>query len=87
MTRFWKWLQLVLATAVMGTTFQLGVGCLSRVAQAVNPCGTILNCDPLEYDLAFQDWVPNYNIDPTCTIPGLCGNTPFPPAGGADDNG
>lgn len=87
MTRSQKWFQLVLATSVMGTTFQLGAGCLSRAAQMINPCGTILNCDPLEYDLAFQDWVPDWDLDPTCTIPGMCGGTPFPPGGAVGIDG
>ena len=41
-----------------------------------NPCGTILNCDPVEYDLMMNDW-PDWSLDPTCTIPGQCGGV-FP---------
>ena len=56
-----------------------GVGCAEKIVNNVNPCGTILNCDPLEYDLAFhQDDYPDWALDPTCTIPGFCGGTPFP---------
>ena len=49
---------------------------------SVNPCGTILNCNPIEYDLALHGTYPDYAIDPTCTIPGFCGGTPFPGTGG-----
>lgn len=83
MKRYRHWLQVLLAAALLGTTFQAGTGCIGTIARNVNPCGTILVCDPLEYDLMWtdqSDW-PDYNIDPTCTIPGECGETPFPPAG------
>jgi len=64
----------------MGTVLQApGVGCGGKILRNVNPCGTVLNCDPLEYDLLYQDHLPNYALDPTCTIPGFCGGTPFPP--------
>ncbi len=70
---------MMLAVSLAGTTFQTGTGCGGTLLRNVNPCGTILVCDPLEYDLTFIDYFPNWNIDPTCTIPGLCGGTPFPP--------
>jgi len=79
-----KWLPILLTSTLLGSAFQPGLGCLGRVARNVNPCGTILVCDPLEYDLLFNnenDW-PNWDVDPTCTIPGFCGNTPFPPSTG-----
>jgi hypothetical protein len=31
----------------------------------------MLNCDPVEWDLLFVEW-PNWEEDPTCTIPGFC---------------
>lgn len=52
-----------------------GVG--EKVINSVNPCGTVLNCDPVEYDLLTTDF-PDWNLDPTCTIPGQCGTT-WPP--------
>jgi hypothetical protein len=64
-------LQVVLASSVCGATFQL-TGCLSSAAQNFNPCGTVLNCDPAEWDLMLMDPLePNYDYNPTCPIPGL----------------
>ena len=59
-------------------------GVSEKLVKNVNPCGTILNCDPVEYDLLFADY-PDWDVDPTCTIPSLCGGTfPYRPgAGGA----
>ena len=54
-----------------------GVGCAGRVARNFNPCGTILDCDPVEYDLMMNPF-PDWSLDPTCTIPGQCGNGVFP---------
>jgi len=37
-----------------------------------DPCGTILgNCEPGSFQLQFAD-VPDFDFDPTCTIPGQC---------------
>ena len=81
-TRYTRWFQITTAGAFFGTMLQFpGADCSGKIIRNVNPCGTILNCDPLEYDLAFhQDEYPNWNIDPTCTIPGLCDTqgVPFP---------
>ncbi len=76
-----------MAATFLGAAFQFpGAGCGSKILNNFNPCGTILNCDPLEYDLAFSDGFPDYDVDPTCTIPGFCDeiNVPFPvsPGGG-----
>jgi hypothetical protein len=82
MRRFIKWTQILAAASFFGTVLQFpGAGCVGKIVNNVNPCGTILNCDPLEYDLAFHDMFPDYAVDPTCTIPGFCGGTPFPPTG------
>ena len=54
----------------------LGVTCEGlghKLVQNVNPCGTVLNCDPAEYDLVTKDF-PDWDLDPTCTIPGQCGS-------------
>ncbi len=35
-----------------------------------NPCGTIFAfCEPYEVDLLFAEGVPDFNLDPSCTIP------------------
>jgi hypothetical protein len=37
----------------------------------VNPCGSVFAfCTPEDVDLLFSD-IPNYDLDPTCTIPGF----------------
>lgn len=64
-------LQILLASSVCGATFGF-TGCLSAAAQNFNPCGTILECDPAEWDLMLMDpLTPNYDYNPTCPIPGL----------------
>lgn len=85
MNRFYRWFQVVAASALMGGVYGVE-GCASAVLHNVNPCGTILNCDPIEYDNALNDHFPDYSKDPTCTIPGFCGGTPFPGTGGAGGN-
>ena len=64
-------LQLLLASSVCGATYS-ATGCLSAAATNFNPCGTVLNCDPAEFDLLTIDPTqPNYDFNPTCAIPGL----------------
>ncbi len=75
-------LRIMLASSLVGTVFQ--AGCLGTIARNFNPCGTILACDPVEWDLMFHDY-PDWDIDPTCTIPGLCDGN-WPPSSG-DDTG
>ncbi|UCD29544.1 MAG: hypothetical protein JSV03_03420, partial [Planctomycetota bacterium] len=81
-----KWqagMRIMLAVLFVGTTFQ--AGCLSNILRNVNPCGTIIDCDPLEFDLLLTDY-PDWDKDPTCTVPGWCGGSqgplPFPSGGG-----
>lgn len=80
-SRVWMWGALA---AALTMTLPVNVSCISKVAKNVNPCGTILNCDPVEYDLLMNRNWPDWDLDPTCTIPGLC-NGPFPSVG--DDDG
>lgn len=74
-----------LATVLtMGHLFQTDMSCTGvgeKVVKNVNPCGTVLNCDPVEYDLLFAEY-PDWDVDPTCTIPAQCGG-PFPYRGAA----
>jgi len=74
-------LRIVLASSLVGTTFQ--AGCLGRIGRNFNPCGTILDCDPVEWDLMFHSY-PDWDIDPTCTIPGFCGGQWPPSEGGGE---
>jgi hypothetical protein len=79
-----KWHTIVvrfLMVALSGSVMTLScTGLTEKLANNVNPCGTILNCDPVEYDLLTTDF-PDWDIDPTCTIPGQCGGT-WPVNGG-----
>jgi hypothetical protein len=80
--RSWKTvLTLILSASLMGSV--CGLGCIEKVANNFNPCGTILNCDPAEYDLMMNNW-PDWDLDPTCTIPGQCGGV-FPYNTSGDD--
>ncbi len=69
-----KWrtgLQVFLAIGLCGSAFQVG-GCLAALGRSFNPCGTVLNCDPAEFDLITSDPLePDYDFNPTCVIPGL----------------
>lgn len=66
------------ATLFLGCVFQLGwIPSCEGILTTVELCGTVLgNCQPGTFDLLFAD-IPDYDVDPTCTIPGGCGNDPF----------
>lgn len=76
-------LRIAMAILFVGTTFQ--AGCLGTIARNVNPCGTIIDCNPTEWDYLFTE-IPDFEVDPTCTVPGYCGSSqgplPFPAGGG-----
>jgi len=80
MSHWRKW-QLGLALLVTATlTGPMGqFGCITAMAKNFNPCGTILNCDPYEWDIMMMDGnFPDWDLDPTCTIPGSCGDGIYP---------
>lgn len=61
-----------IALLMGGTALQILPSCES-VLTTFDPCGTILgNCTPGTFELLFAD-VPDWDVDPTCTIPGACG--------------
>lgn len=68
-----------------GTVFQLGFieGCDERLIQATryfDPCGTFLaNCTPGSFEANAAD-LNDYCVDPSCIVPGGCGNVD-PPLG------
>jgi len=75
---FWfRFLMTIAMLSIGGGLLQVG-SCAATVARNVNPCGTIFTetfCDPQAWDLLWvevQDW----ERDPTCTIPTLCGTWP-----------
>ena len=59
---------LVVAAVVVGCPLALFPSC-KTVATTVNPCGSIFGfCDPTDVDRLFAD-IPDYDLDPTCSIP------------------
>jgi len=78
-TRTITWLAVLGAS---GICFQ-AVGCLGGAAQFLrnaNPCGTVLDCDPLAYRFLTSGYEgPGVNpvIDPACTFPPFCAGDPF----------
>lgn len=58
----------VAAVVVVGCNLAWFPSC-ETVATTLNPCGTIFGfCDPTDIDRMFAD-IPDYELDPTCTIP------------------
>jgi hypothetical protein len=65
--------------AVGGTCLQVG-GCntyelLSSAVSSINPCGTILACDPREYAFiksGIDGHGTDPELDPYCTFPPFC---------------
>lgn len=65
---------LLMLAPLIGTTF--APGCLETALLAANPCGTVLsNCTPDQWYALIWPVVtaPDYDRDPSCTIPYLCG--------------
>lgn len=68
-----------LAGLILGGVFILGFleTCDNRLVQFtryVEPCGTFLaNCEPGDFEVNRAD-VGDFCIDPTCTVPGACGD-------------
>ncbi|MBI4579778.1 MAG: hypothetical protein HY718_08755 [Planctomycetes bacterium] len=72
LSRLSQWGVRIVAVMLSGILFELSCAGLGEVAvRNVNPCGTVFNCSPVEYDLLTTDY-PDWNVDPTCTIPGQC---------------
>ena len=47
---------------------------LITLTQYIDPCGTILgNCNPGDFTVNAAG-VGDYCVDPTCTVPGMCGD-------------
>ena len=69
---------LLMLAPLTATTF--APGCLETALLAANPCGTILNCDPDFWQFTVYPalTVPNWELDPSCVIPGACGDWPPP---------
>ncbi len=72
--KFWR--ATVLSFAVGASLLQFGFLPSCRgVLSVINPCGTIFGfCSQEDLDLILSDSIPNFNLDPTCTIPFATGN-------------
>ncbi len=89
MRRLRKSLTTVAALLTAGTCLQVG-GCnvlgMARTAiDSINPCGTILNCDPRTYQFlrsGIDGPGVRPDIDPFCTFPPFCTSTQDPIFGG-----
>jgi len=61
------------ALGLSGGVTLLWIPSCETVLTTFNPCSTILEfCDENDIDLLFAD-VPDYELDPTCTVPYLAG--------------
>ena len=72
-------LLLVVLAATCGRLYQSG--CYESMLVGLNPCGTVLAiCTPEDWYRAISPALtfPNYELDPSCTIPYSCG-TAYPP--------
>ena len=73
--RSWKYA----ACLTLGAVFQLGFleSCDDRLVaftRFIDPCATFLaNCQPGDFEVNAAD-IGDFCVDPTCTIPGGCGN-------------
>lgn len=83
MRRCYRFLVNTALVAALGTCFQCGGCSLCGIGQYIanfNPCGTILDCDPVTYEFirsGYQGPGANPDIDPACTYPPYCANDPF----------
>lgn len=83
-------LRLIGWASVAGLCFQAGgcgVGTAARFLSNLNPCGTILNCDPVLYQFissGYRGPGADPAIDPACTFPPFCDEDPFVGGGGGE---
>jgi hypothetical protein len=80
-----RWLSMLMIPAG-AALLQLG-GCspkgIGSYLSNFNPCGTILNCDPVAYRFytsGYEGPGVDWDVDPVCTFPPFCANDPFAPA-------
>jgi hypothetical protein len=75
-----RWVATLVAA---GTMFQVGgcsLGGITNFLSNFNPCGTILACDPVEYEFVTSGYKgPGVrpDIDPACVYPPYCADDPF----------
>ena len=80
------------ALATGGTCLQIGgcsiLGLATSAVSSINPCGTILDCDPQEYEFltsGIDGPGVRPSIDPFCTYPPFCTTAVDPIFGGLTD--
>ena len=63
--------RLIISSAVMGSTvFQLGfLPSCDSLLRVVNPCSFLAFCQEQDIDLLTAGSLPDFELDPTCTIP------------------
>jgi hypothetical protein len=83
LTRYVRLLQVVCVLALVGGALPL-IGCgpsdVAKFVANINPCGTILVCDPVEYRFftsGYEGPGADPDIDPACTFPPFCEDDPF----------
>jgi len=63
----------IAASAVSGGIVFFSIPSCEAILTTVNPCGTVFEfCDANDIELLFAD-IPDFDLDPTCTIPYLEG--------------
>ncbi len=63
----------------------LGFSC-NDLQDLLNPCIVLATCTPEEFDI-LNNPIPDFENDPSCTIPGACGDPPFPTGPGPRPDG
>lgn len=88
--RFWDRRRSAKLAAMLlsgGITFQYGIGVCRDLTWYANPCGNVFAfCTEEELD-RLNNPIPDYENDPSCTIPGACGEQPFPTGPGPRPGG
>ncbi len=73
---------LTLATLSIGSLFGGGCSLVGNLVKSINPCGTIIDCNPIEYDLLFRGVeAPDFEACPISVFPQDCVGV-YPPTGG-----
>lgn len=74
---------MIASLVASGTVFQTAA-CAPRAlvnfGRNFNPCGTVLNCDPVLFRFissGYQGPGVDPDVDPACTFPPFCANDPF----------
>ena len=85
--------KLAVTLALGGACFQIGscdiLGTAAAAIASINPCGTLLDCDPAYYQFitsGIDGPGVRADIDPFCTYPPFCGATQDPIFGGLGEN-